>query len=243
MGAVGFTSGEFALEPYQAFTRAANLGNAQAAAFRRNATAAQVEYVADMLNGPVQDDLLRMRAIAAASPFDNNMRGITGAQWFETATKYIDALKAAEDRLAADFIAVVRNVAGEARRGFWGVLALFVGLLAVTSFLAFLIALSITRPIGQLVATMGELAQGRNGIEVQGTERGDEIGQMATRRAGVPGRGGRRRSAWKRRPPSSAVRRRRSDARTRKPRPRPPRSRRAWSRTSRRGSRACRRAT
>ena len=67
MGAVGFTSGEFALEPYQAFTRAANLGNAQAAAFRRNATAAQVEYVADMLKGPVQDDLLRMRAIAAAS--------------------------------------------------------------------------------------------------------------------------------------------------------------------------------
>jgi methyl-accepting chemotaxis protein len=179
MGSVGFTSGEFAQEAYQAFTRAVNLGDAQAAAFRRNATAAQVEYVDDMLKGRVQDDLLRMRAIAVASPYSNNMRSITGAQWFETATKYIDALKAAEDRLAADFISVVREVAGVARWGFWGVLALFIGLLAVTGFLAILVVLSITRPIGQLVATMGELAQGHNDIDVQGTERGDEIGLMA----------------------------------------------------------------
>ena len=179
IGTVGFTSGEFTQESYQAFTRATNLGNAQAAAFRRNATPAQVEYVTDMLKGPVQDDLLRMRAIAAASPFINEMRSITGAQWFETATKYIDALKAAEDHLAADFIVVVREVAGAARWAFWGMLALFIGMLAVTSFLAFLIALSITRPIGQLVATMGELARGRNDIDVQGTERGDEIGLMA----------------------------------------------------------------
>ena len=178
-GSVGFTSGKFAQETYQAFTRAGNLGEAHAAAFRRNATPAQVEYVANILKGPVQDDLLRMRAIAAASPYSNNMHSVSGAQWFETATKYINVLKTAEDRLSADFISVVREVAGEARKGFWGVLALFVGLLAVTGLLATLIALSITRPISQLVGTMGELAQGRNDIEVHGTERGDEIGRMA----------------------------------------------------------------
>jgi methyl-accepting chemotaxis protein len=178
-GSVGFTSGEFALEAYQAFMRATIVGDAQAAAFRRNATPAQVEYVANMLKGPTQDDLLRMRAIAAASPYVNNMRSVTGPQWFETATKYIDLLKGAEDRLAADFISTVREIAAEARWGFWGVLALFICMLAVTGFLTFIIALSITRPIGQLVATMGELAQGHNDVDVQGTERGDEIGHMA----------------------------------------------------------------
>jgi methyl-accepting chemotaxis protein len=178
-GAVGFTSGEFALEPYQAFMRASIVGDAQAAAFKRNATPAQVDYVESMLKGQTQDDLLRMRAIAAASPYKNEMRSVTGPQWFATATKFIDLLKAAEDRLAGDFLATVREVAAEARWGFWGVLALFVGMLAVTGFLTFVIALSITRPIGQLVTTMGELAKGHNDVDVQGTERGDEIGQMA----------------------------------------------------------------
>jgi methyl-accepting chemotaxis protein len=178
-GSVGFTSGEFAPATYQAFVRTAVSGDSQAAAFRRNATPAQVDYVTDILKGPVQDELQRLRAIATASPFDNKMRSVTGAQWFETATKYIDALKLAEDRLAADFIATVRALAADARRGFWSVLALFVGLLAVTAFLTGVVALSITRPISQLVETMGELAQGRNDIEVHGTKRGDEIGRMA----------------------------------------------------------------
>jgi methyl-accepting chemotaxis protein len=120
-----------------------------------------------------------MRAIAAASPYKNEMRSITGAQWFATATKYIDALKAAENRLAADFLAAVREVASAARWGFWGMLALVAGLLAVTGILSVIVAMSITRPIARLVATMRELAQGRNDIEVEGTGRADEIGHMA----------------------------------------------------------------
>jgi methyl-accepting chemotaxis protein len=178
-GSVGFTSGEFAQAPYQAFMRASVVGDSQAAAFKRNATPAQVEYVDKVLKGPTEDEFRRMRAIAAASPFSRDMQGVTGPQWFAAATKYIDALKTAEDRLAADFLMTVREVAAAARWGFWGMAALFVGLLAVTGFFTVVVALSITRPIGRLVATMGELAKGHNDIEVQGTERADEVGQMA----------------------------------------------------------------
>jgi methyl-accepting chemotaxis protein len=45
--------------------------------------------------------------------------------------------------------------------------------------LAYWIGRLISRPITSLTGVMGELARGRNDIEVQGTERGDEIGQMA----------------------------------------------------------------
>jgi methyl-accepting chemotaxis protein len=45
--------------------------------------------------------------------------------------------------------------------------------------LAYWIGRMISRPIKSLTGVMGELARGRNDIEVQGTERGDEIGQMA----------------------------------------------------------------
>jgi methyl-accepting chemotaxis protein len=178
-GAAGFAIGEFAKSAYEAFMRASIEGDAQAAAFNRNATPVQVEYVENILKGQNRDDFLRMRAIAAASPFEHNVRSVTGAQWFEAASKYIDALKVAEDRLSADFLATVRGVLAGARWGFWGVFALFVGLLAVTGFFTVVVALSITRPIGRLVATMGELAKGHNDIEVQGTEREDEVGQMA----------------------------------------------------------------
>jgi methyl-accepting chemotaxis protein len=178
-GSVGFTSGEFAEAPYQAFMRASIAGDAQTAAFKRNATPAQVEYVDSVLRGPTQDDFQRMRSIAAAFPYNRNLGGFTGAQWFATATRYIDALKTAEDRLAAEFLTRVRGVAAEARSGFWLTLVLFIGLLAVTSSLTVFVALSITRPIAQLVATMGELAQGHNDIDVHGTKRQDEIGQMA----------------------------------------------------------------
>jgi methyl-accepting chemotaxis protein len=45
--------------------------------------------------------------------------------------------------------------------------------------LAYWIGRLISRPIMALTGVMGELARGRNDIEVQGTERVDEIGQMA----------------------------------------------------------------
>ena len=56
---------------------------------------------------------------------------------------------------------------------------LSLGLLAVTGAVVAIVVLSITRPVGQLVDTMGALAKGQNDIEVPGAERGDELGHMA----------------------------------------------------------------
>jgi methyl-accepting chemotaxis protein len=49
---------------------------------------------------------------------------------------------------------------------------------AVCAF-AFWIGRLVSRPITSLTKVMGELAQGHNEVDVQGTQRGDEIGQMA----------------------------------------------------------------
>ena len=131
------------------------------------------------LKGPVTDDLMRLRGILYEAPFTKSLNGVTAAQWFEVSTRYIDALKTLEDRLTGDFIGAVRAVVAEARWGFWSIMAIFIVLLAVTCVLSTVVVLSITRPIAQLVRSMGELAQGRNDIDVSGAERGDEIGHMA----------------------------------------------------------------
>jgi methyl-accepting chemotaxis protein len=178
-GVIGIGSGEFTSPSFFAIVRTRTIQDSQAANFRRNATTAQVDYVEKALKGPVTDDLTRLRDALYEAPFTKSMKGITTAQWLDVTQKYVDVLKTLEDRLTADFTAAVHGAMNEARWGFWGVMALFVVLLAIAGFLSVIVALSITRPIGQLVATMGELAQGHNDVEVQGTERGDEIGHMA----------------------------------------------------------------
>jgi methyl-accepting chemotaxis protein len=178
-GVIPITTGEFSPASFFTIIRTRTIQDSQAANFKRSATSAQGDYVDSALKGPVTDDLMRLRETIYESPFTKSLKGMTSAQWLEVTQKNIDVLKTLEDRLTADFTAAVHGVLDQARWGFWGIMALFVGLLAIAGLLSIMIALSITRPIGQLVATMGELAQGHNNLDVQGTERGDEIGHMA----------------------------------------------------------------
>jgi methyl-accepting chemotaxis protein len=76
-------------------------------------------------------------------------------------------------------VATVHGVADQARFSFWAILALFAAMLAMAASLSIFIALSITRPVSQLVETMGILAGGDISVEVPGIDRGDEIGTMA----------------------------------------------------------------
>ena len=120
-----------------------------------------------------------MRLAGSDSVFKGNVGGVTGPQWFETATKYIDTLRIVEQRFSTDVVEGVGTIAGDARWAYWGMLALFVALLAAAGGLSVVVALSITRPIGALVTAMGDLAGGNTAIEVPGTDRGDEVGTMA----------------------------------------------------------------
>ena len=179
LGAQGFAAGQFTPPTYQQFIQVQVLGDSYGANFRRYATTAQVDFVDKALAGPVQDEMMRLRQLATELPFNNKMGGVSAQQWFDTATKYMDSLAGAGNRLTSDFTATVNAAAAEASWGFWGLLAMSLGLLAVTGTVVGYVVLSITRPVGQLVDTMATLAQGKNDIEVPGTERGDELGHMA----------------------------------------------------------------
>ncbi|HWF93723.1 MAG TPA: nitrate- and nitrite sensing domain-containing protein [Xanthobacteraceae bacterium] len=179
-GAQGFSTGAFGPDVYRNFVRLGAMQASQAEIFAQNATQEQMEAAQAALKGPVVDEVARMRAIGLAAPFDTAaVAKVSGAQWFDAATRNIDVLKTLEDGLAGDFLTVARGVSDQARWVFWSVVLIFLALLAITVTLAILIAVSITRPIADLVATMSELAKGRSDIDVQGTERKDEIGEMA----------------------------------------------------------------
>jgi len=179
VGTGGFTKGEFAAPVHRRFSQLSALQDAQAAAFALNATPGQIAFVDTTLKSAGLEELARMRLAGSESPFKGNVGGVTGPQWFEAATKYIDAMRTVEHRFANEMVENVRALASEARWGFWGVLALFAVLLAIAGGLSVVVAMSITKPIGKLVAAMGELAGGNTAIDVPGVTRGDEVGTMA----------------------------------------------------------------
>jgi methyl-accepting chemotaxis protein len=178
-GVTAIGNREFTPASFFQMIRSRTIQDSQAANFRRYATQDQVDYVDNALKGPVTDDLTRMRTAFYEVPFKGSMKDMKVAQWLQATARYIDVLKAAEDKLSGEFIAAVRVIKSETRWGFWSVLALFVVMLAVTCLLSIVVMLSITRPIAQLVGTMGELALGHNDINVPGADRGDELGRMA----------------------------------------------------------------
>jgi methyl-accepting chemotaxis protein len=178
-GVTGFTKGEFAPDAYRNLLRLGALQDAEMASFDKNATVDQIEFAKAALQNADLDALGRIRTAAAEAPFNRDVGGVTGTQWFAAATKYIDALRPIEARLAGDLVATVHGVADQARFSFWAILALFAAMLAMAASLSIFIALSITRPVSQLVETMGILAGGDISVEVPGIDRGDEIGTMA----------------------------------------------------------------
>ncbi len=178
-GVVGFTEGAFSPDVLRNFIRLGAMQDAEMALFDRSATPAEIEFAKRVLKAAGLDALTRMRTAAVESPFQGNVGGVSGSQWFDAATKYIDTLRSVEARLSNDLVAAVRGVADEARWSFWGILALFVAMLAAAAGLSIFVALSITRPVGQLVAAMGVLASGNTSTSVPGVDRGDEIGTMA----------------------------------------------------------------
>ena len=175
-----FAAGEFAPDVHRNFLRLLALQEGQISAFEKDATKAEIDAVAGVLKGSVVDELGRLRTIAAAAPFDKAaVKSVAAPDWFNTITQYIDLLKTAEDRVAAQFLSMTHAVADEGRSAFYGIAAVSVAVLLLVLAMTIMVVRSITRPIARLLPTMSELAKGNHGVEVADTERGDEIGEMA----------------------------------------------------------------
>jgi methyl-accepting chemotaxis protein len=179
-GAGAFALGEFAPDVHRNFSRLLALQDAQIQAFEKDARRSEVEAVANVVKGPVVDELARMRAVAAAAPYDKAaVKSVGAQQWFSTITQYIDLLKTAEDLVAAEFLKLTHTVAEESKWGFYSIAAISIAILSLVVAMTIVVVRSITRPIARLLPTMRELARGNHDIEVADAERGDEIGEMA----------------------------------------------------------------
>ncbi|MBW7852199.1 MAG: methyl-accepting chemotaxis protein [Rhodospirillales bacterium] len=179
VGSAGFAAGAFAPELYRRFIALAAAQDTFFAVFKTFAGDEQTALLERTLAGGAANEVAAMRKAGYDSIAKGDTGGVAAPAWFEATTRRIDALKAVEDRVAADLIALASAVKGEASRNLAMSLILVAALLLVSGVLTVFVVRGITGPLASLTGVMGRLAEGDATIIIAGIERRDEIGDMS----------------------------------------------------------------
>ncbi|ADZ68618.1 methyl-accepting chemotaxis protein [Polymorphum gilvum] len=177
-GAAGFAAGAFTPETYQRFVRLGAMQDVYFTLFDRYALEAERPLLERALDGAAARQVVAARALADAGIAGGSLAAITGADWFARSSERIDALKAVEDRVAADLTELAASIADAADTGFYVALGVALAVLALVGILSMLIVRSITGPVGAITATMRDLAAGRTDVDLAGADGRSEIGEM-----------------------------------------------------------------
>ena len=135
-------------------------------------------FAATMVGKPVEE-VERIRKLVLDGGLAGNLGGVEGPYWYEMTTARIDLLKQVEDRIAEELRSVSGHTYDTAQIAFFTMLSIVVALLVATVVTGFLSVRAIAGPIVAMTGVMGKLAAGDHGVDIPGTERGDEVGLMA----------------------------------------------------------------
>ncbi len=179
MGANGFGKGQFAPAVHKRFIELTAAQDAYLEVFDIYATPELKENLAAVMKDAAVAEVARMRKVAIDNGYGTPIFGVSGAAWFDTITKKINLLKEVEDATASHLVALGQELSGKAQTAFLTAATATAVLLAVTVVVVVVAVRSITRPLAGLEDAMGELASGNSSVEIEGTDRKDEIGSMA----------------------------------------------------------------
>ncbi len=180
MGGAGFGAGNFAPAVYRKFIELIAQQNTYFTLFLNYASPEEAALYKKTMVGPDVAEVERLRQIAIDSIESKDTQGIKGPYWFASITKKIDLMKKVEDTIADDLGHISHKILSDAKSLLFASSAAALVLLLITGVLVTVIVRGITRPVASMTNAMSVLADGDLTVEIQGTERGDEIGTMAT---------------------------------------------------------------
>ena len=169
------------LEP-QGYVRAVGLAAAQDsffASFGAVAGPKAKELFNTTMSGPAVDKFNAMRKTVEQGGLAGDFKSLDSKSWFDAATVRIDLLKKVEDGLAIELSGLMSSKRDEAATSLGAVAGLMLVALLASSVAVLVMARSITLPINRLAGEMTRLATGELDLQVEATDRGDEIGLMA----------------------------------------------------------------
>ena len=175
----GIAAGRFDPDLY---VRAVGLAAAQESffsAFRAAASREARELFARTMSGPALETFNAMRKTVERGGLSGELKSLDSKSWFDAATVRVDMLKTVEDGLGAELLRLMADKKDQATLSLAIVAGLMLLALLVGSLAVLVMARSITVPVNTLASNMTGLAEGHLELQVEGTERGDEIGVMA----------------------------------------------------------------
>ncbi|MGX5734716.1 nitrate- and nitrite sensing domain-containing protein, partial [Bosea thiooxidans] len=179
LGSGSFAAGRFEAAEFRDFVAQGQAQNLLLGQFRTLAEPALAARFDGIMDSAVSQEIAAMRQQAYANPFGGDISGIAGPVWFQKATARIDLLKGVEDDASAALASSAETVVQAAFREFLHESVLAIAIMAASLAAVWFVARGISGPIGTIVANMSALAQGEEHVSILGTERKDEIGNMA----------------------------------------------------------------
>ena len=180
MGAAGYSSGKFSPAVYQRFVGLIAEQKVLFSVFEKTAEADTIAFAKKTVSGPIVEEVERLRKIAQDSISTNDLQGVEGPYWFASITKKIDLLKDAEDHIAGTLLENVEAIQSEALTQLIVISLIVAAVIAGSVSYGLVVSSGITKPIQELEAAASLLAKGERDTVIPGTDRADEVGQLAT---------------------------------------------------------------
>ncbi len=179
-GLAGFSRGQFLPENHKKLVTLLGQQEAMLATFRKLATTEQLAHYNSKVPSSLIEKVASMRDIAIKKTNQlEDTSEITGIQWFDAITRKIDLMKIVEIKLSEDLQLLSASLASESNEtlnqfGIW----LFV-IITVSGTIALLVGHNLSSSIGNTTKQMNLLATNDLSVEVTGSDRKDELGDMA----------------------------------------------------------------
>jgi len=134
----------------------------------------------DSMNArPESQAVFNARQILIDAGYEGSLSSYTGTDWFNLTTERIELMMELETALAANILDLATTGRNQARQqAFWLITVSLLGVALAIAINAALI-LSIVRPLSGITRALDDISKGQTGIQIIGTERGDEIGLLA----------------------------------------------------------------
>ncbi|MFN3259623.1 MAG: methyl-accepting chemotaxis protein [Pikeienuella sp.] len=144
--------------------------------FRQQAPEALVARFDEVVAGPAVAQVTEWRTILADLDVTLDTKGVTGSEWFDTATARLNLMHdVAKDALASSGLAATARIAVlETRTTLFAVAGAI--LIVVTAAAGLLIRASLTRGVASVGLALGGLRRGATQIEMPARRRSDELG-------------------------------------------------------------------
>jgi len=179
MGAKGYGAGQFNSETHTAFVTLIAKQNAFMSVFNSYATDNERAFYQETVAGPTVDKVEHLRNVAVNAGYSEISEPVLTSDWFDSITIKIELIKKVEDYVSANLISAAEKTVSAAGAALLVTLIATLLAFTVATVACFLVGRSITRPLSKLQSSMSTVANGMLDIEIEGTHRHDEVGDMA----------------------------------------------------------------